>query len=80
LPWHTVRMATRVLPGAIRDRYRKEFLAELYGLGRARQLRHAAGVLSRSWALRAAINTPSEATIAEWKSSSRATAVRCLAG
>jgi hypothetical protein len=58
-------VATRVLPGATRDRYREEFLAELYGLVRARQLRHALGVLSRSWALRAAINTPSEATAAD---------------
>jgi hypothetical protein len=65
LPRHTVRVATRVLPGSTRDRYRQEFLAELYGLGRARQLRHALGVLSRSWALRAAINTPSEAAAAD---------------
>jgi hypothetical protein len=65
LPRHTVQAATRVLPGATRDRYRQEFLAELYGLSRARQLRHAFGVLSRSWALRAAINTPSETTAAD---------------
>jgi hypothetical protein len=62
---HTVQVATRVLPGATRDRYRQEFLAELYGLGRARQLRHAFGVLSRCWALRAAINTPSDAAAAD---------------
>jgi hypothetical protein len=62
---HTVQAATRVLPGATRDRYRQEFLAELYGLGRARQLRYALGVLSRCWALRAAINTPSDATAAD---------------
>jgi hypothetical protein len=65
LPRHTVRVATRVLPGSTRDRYRQEFLAELYGLGRTRQLRHAFGVLSRSWALRAAINTPSDAAAAD---------------
>jgi hypothetical protein len=64
-PRHTVQLATRVLPGATRDRYRQEFLAELHGLGRTRQLRHAAGVLSRSWALRAAINTPSDAAAAD---------------
>src|SRR5215470_10370909 len=64
-PRHTVQAATRVLPGATRDRYRQEFLAELYGLNRARQLRHAFGVLSRSWALRAAINAPSDATAAD---------------
>ena len=64
-PRHAVQAATRVLPGATRERYRQEFLAELYGLGRTRQLRHAAGVLSRCWALRAAINTPSEAAAAD---------------
>jgi len=61
----TVRVATRVLPGATRDRYRQEFLAELYGLGRARHARHAFGVLTRCWALRAAINTPSDAAAAD---------------
>jgi hypothetical protein len=64
-PRRTVRVATRVLPDATRDRYRQEFLAELYGLGRARQLRHALGVLSRCWALRDAINTPSPAAAAD---------------
>jgi hypothetical protein len=58
-------VATRALPVATRERYRQEFLAELYGLGRARQLRHAFGVLSRCWALRAALNTPSEAATAD---------------
>ena len=61
LPRHIVRVAIRVVPVGSRGRYRQEFLAELHGLGRARQLRHAVGVLSRSWALRAALNTPSEA-------------------
>jgi hypothetical protein len=64
-PRHTVQVATRMLPGATRDRYRQEFLAELHGLSRARQLRHAFGVLSRSWALRAAINTPPEVAAAD---------------
>ena len=50
-----------MVPVASRGRYRQEFIAELHGLGRARQLRHAVGVLSRSWALRAAISTPLEA-------------------
>jgi hypothetical protein len=61
LPRHIVRVAVRVIPVASRGRYRQEFLAELHGLGRVRQLRHAAGVLSRCWALRAALKTPSEA-------------------
>ena len=64
-PRHTVGVATRVLPSATRDRYRQEFVAELHGLGRARQLRHAFGVLSRSWALSAAISTAPEATTAD---------------
>src|SRR5215470_11634881 len=64
-PRHTVQAATRVLPGATRDRYRQEFLAELYGLSRARQLRHAFGVLSRCWSLRTALSTPSDATAAD---------------
>jgi hypothetical protein len=64
-PRHTIRVATWVLPRSTRDRYRQEFLAELYGLGGTRQLRHAAAVLTRSWALRAAINTPSDATAAD---------------
>jgi hypothetical protein len=61
LPRHIVRVAIRVVPVASRGRYRQEFLAELHGLTRTRQLRHAFGMLSRSWALRAALNTPSEA-------------------
>jgi hypothetical protein len=65
LPRHTVQVATRVLPVRTRERYRQEFLAELYGLGRARQLRHAFGVLSRCWALRAAISAPAEAAAAD---------------
>jgi hypothetical protein len=64
-PRHTVRAATRVLPGATRDRYRQEFRAELCGLGRTGQLRRAVGVLRRCWALRVALNTPSEATAAD---------------
>lgn len=66
-PQHTVRVATRVLPGATRDRHRQEFLAELHGLSRARQLRHAAGVLRRCRALRVALNTPSEAAATDMR-------------
>ena len=65
LPRHIVRVAIRVVPVASRGRYRQEFLAELHGLRRARQLRHAFGVLSRSWALRAAISTAPEASAAD---------------
>jgi hypothetical protein len=80
-PRHTVRVATWVLPRSTRDRYRQEFLAELYGLGRTRQLRHAAAVLSRSWALRAAINTHPTPPPPTWRSSFPAgDAVRFTAG
>ncbi|WP_143447607.1 hypothetical protein [Kineosporia sp. R_H_3] len=40
-----VRVAVQVLPaGAVRDRYRDEFVAELYGMPLRRRLRHLAGV------------------------------------
>jgi hypothetical protein len=43
--------------GEIRDRYRYEFLAELPGLTRTQQSRHALTVLTHSWALRSAVKT-----------------------
>ncbi len=42
---------------ADRERYHSEFVAELYGLPAAEQLRHAAGVLSQALALRAALGS-----------------------
>ena len=57
-PWpsRAVRLAVRALPpGCTRDRYRYEFLAELYGMSSTRQMRHAAHLLSRSLVLRAAV-------------------------
>ena len=50
-----IGLATRVLPRAARARYRAEFLAELHGLDRVDQLRYTAGVLTRAFALRAAL-------------------------
>ena len=78
-PRHALQAATRVLPGATRDRYRQEFVAELYGLARTRQLRHAAGVLSRSWALRPRSTPRRMPPLPTWRSSSRVTGVRCSA-
>lgn len=53
-----VRLAARALPGGpVRARYRQEFLAELYGLDPGRCRRHALGVLSRCYALRANVGT-----------------------
>src|SRR4051794_35930610 len=51
-----VGLAARLLPTAAdRRRYQAEFVAELHGLPPAEQLRHAAGVLSQTFALRAAL-------------------------
>jgi hypothetical protein len=53
-----VRLATRALPkGAVRDRYRAEFLADLYGLTRWQQTRYALGILSCVRALRTAVTS-----------------------
>ena len=42
-PSRAIRLAVRALPpGPTRDRYRYEFLAELYGMSSTRQMRHAA--------------------------------------
>jgi hypothetical protein len=55
-PSRLERLAARALPaGAARDRYRAEFLAELCGMTRRQQTRHAIGVLSHAWALRMAV-------------------------
>jgi hypothetical protein len=57
-PAGMVRLAARALPkGAVRDRYRAEFLAELYGLRRWQQTRDAIGVLSCALALRTAVTS-----------------------
>jgi hypothetical protein len=53
LPRLMIATATRVLPrGVSRDRYRREFAAELHGLSRGRQLGYACGVCAHVWALR----------------------------
>ena len=61
-----VRLAVRALPpGPTRDRYRHEFLAELYGMSSTRQMRHAAHLLSRSLVLRAAVNREQQSSTLE---------------
>jgi hypothetical protein len=61
-----VGLAARVLPTQPdRDRYAAEFLAELYGLSSAAQLRHTAGVLSQTFALRAALGVSRSRRIEE---------------
>ena len=59
-PWpaRMVRLATRALPaGAVRDRYRQEFLAELAGMSGSHQARHAAGILTHCLGLRSALRS-----------------------
>jgi hypothetical protein len=51
-----IRIATLALPaGPVRERYRREFLADLGGLARRARLAFALGVLTNALALRAAI-------------------------
>jgi len=45
----------RLPSGPTRSRYEREFIAELYGLSPAQQLRHALGVLAASGALNHAV-------------------------
>ena len=53
-----VDLSVRALPDRHdRLRYRAEFLAELHDLSTADQLRYAAGVLSQTFALRAALGS-----------------------
>ena len=65
-PSRAIRLAVRALPrGPTRDRYRYEFLAELYGMSSTRQMRHAAQLLSRSLLLRAAVNRERQSSTLE---------------
>ena len=53
-----VRLAVRALPGGpVRDRYRREFLAELYEMPTRRQTTHMMAILANAWALRAAVTS-----------------------
>ena len=63
---HGVRLAAVVLPSSdLRDRYRHEFVAELYGMGRAHQMTYATRVLLSAWTLRRAITTSPHERVAE---------------
>lgn len=60
-----VRTATQALPpGAVRDRYRSEHLAELHALAGDHQYRYAFGALTSSWTLRRALLEEWDVTIA----------------
>lgn len=63
-PWcgRIVELAARVLPAQQRQRYAREFIAELYGMNRAQQLRHSTQVLAYAWALRTVLNAANQTT------------------
>jgi hypothetical protein len=54
-----VLAAAAVLPATQRERYTREFFAELHDVGRSRQLRHALGLLAHAWSLRVALHDTS---------------------
>jgi hypothetical protein len=64
VPLRIVQLAARALPPVHRDRYEGEFIAELHGMARYRQMGHATQVLTHAWALRAALGS-APATIGE---------------
>ena len=59
VPSLLVTLAARVLPGGSkRNRYLREFQAELYGMPARRQTAHALRILASSWSLRRATTNP----------------------
>ena len=73
-----VELAVRALPTwEDRLRYRAEFLAELHGLPPAEQLRYAAGVLSHTAALRAALGAAPTRVRENAMTANRAKRYRC---
>ena len=71
-----VGFATRTIPsGPVRDRYRQELVAEMYGMDTTAQRRHALSVLAHAGSLRAAVLDP-ETT----KEETMRKPVRCLLG
>jgi len=59
--WGVGAAVLAVPAGDRRDRYRREFEAELYGMSMPQQLRHVAGLVAQAPALRSALtaHTPS---------------------
>lgn len=60
-----VELAARVLPAEHRQRYALEFIAELHGMSRPKQVSHSVQVLSHAWALRAALDAAALAPVQE---------------
>jgi hypothetical protein len=59
VPSLLVALGGRVLPGGSRrDRYRQEFLAEMYGMTPGHQTVHALQIVASSWSLRSAMAHP----------------------
>ena len=52
-----VQLAARTQPSRHRLRYEGEFIAELYGMARTDQVRHATQILAHAWFLRNALNS-----------------------
>ncbi len=61
-----------VLPEGPRQRYRQEFLAELYGMSTSGQFRHVCGLLAQAWALQSEI-AATEVRLEGLRASSRLT-------
>lgn len=60
-PLDIVALAVRTLPAAHRERYRTEFVAELHFVPPQERLGYSLQVLSRTFALRAALGEPAPA-------------------
>lgn len=55
-----VSLAVHALPaGPIRERYRQELIADMYGVSPRAQTTHTLGVMTHIWALRAAVGANS---------------------
>jgi hypothetical protein len=64
-PCRIVELAARALPADRRQRYAREYVAELYGMSRTQQLHHALQVLACTFALRAALRAAGPTTTQE---------------
>ena len=66
-PWcgRIAELAARILPVEQRQRYAREFIAELYGMPRSQQIRHSTQLLAHAWALRTVLTAASPQTTQE---------------
>jgi len=75
IPGYIIKVAVQGLPRSYRDRYAREFAADLHDLPREGQLGYATRVLSRTWALRTAVRQFTPTAIEETMSTHPA--LRC---